>query len=121
MRIAVDDLNPFLDDRPGILEYAMRWGVAAVAVAVVVGLFFWRRSDFCIEVKSGKVAFHGKFPLAIRPACAEFLLRDLAIDGPARVYAIRQKDRWRLWFRGGIGEGEKQRIRNFIVTRLGSR
>jgi hypothetical protein len=28
------------------------------------------------------------------------------------------KTGWRVWFRGRIGEGEKQRMRNFIVTRL---
>lgn len=116
-------MNPFLSDPsgPGALAYAFRWAIAALAVAVIFGLFFWRRSDFCIEVKAGKVAFRGKFPIAFRPACSEFLLRDLVIHGPARIYAIRQKDRWRLWFRGGIGSGEQQRIRNFIVARLGSR
>jgi hypothetical protein len=119
----LNDLNSFLYDpsHSGVWAYALRWAIAAFVIAAIFGLFFWRRSDFCIEVKFGKVAFHGKFPMAFRPACSEFLLRDLVIHGPARIYAVRQKDRWRLWFRGGIGAGEQQQIRNFIVTRLGAR
>jgi hypothetical protein len=119
----VDESQPFPDNgfEPDLWGYVLRYGLAAVALAVVVRLFFWRRSDFCIEVKRDKITYDGRFPSALRPACSEFLLQDLAIRGPARIYAIRQKSGWRLWFRGHIGEGEKQRIRNFITTRLGSR
>jgi hypothetical protein len=119
----VDESQPF----PGngfeldAWGYVIRCGLSAIAIAVVVRLFFWRRSDFCIEVKGDKVAYHGRFPLAFRSECNELLLQDLAIHGPARIYAAREKSGWRLWFRGRIGDGEKQRIRNFILTRLGSR
>jgi hypothetical protein len=106
---------------PNLWDYALHLGLAVVVVAVAVRLFFWRRSDFCIVVKQGAVTYRGRIPLALRPACSEFLLNDLALQGPARVYAIKQKSGWRIWFRGRIGDGEKQRIRNFIVTRLGSR
>jgi len=119
----VDGTQPFVNDgfESDVWGYVIRYGLAAVALAVVVRLFFWRRSDFCIDVKGDKVAYHGRFPFAFRSECDELLLRDLAIHGPARIYAIREKSGWRLWFRGRIGEGEKQRIRNFILTRLGSR
>jgi len=110
--------NDFESD---VWGYVIRCGLAGVALAVVVRLFFWRRSDFCIDVKGDKVAYHGRFPLAFRSECNELLLQDLAIHGPARIYAVREKSGWRLWFRGRIGDGQKQRIRNFILTRLGSR
>ena len=115
--------QPFLDNgfEPDVWGYVIRYGLGAIALAVIVRLFLWRRSDFRIEVKGGKITYDGRIPLAIRPACSEFLLQDLGIQGPARIYAIRQKTGWRLWFSGHIGEGEKQRIRNFITTRLGSR
>ena len=62
--------------------------------------------------------YRGRVPLAFRSECNEFFLRDLGIRGPAKVYGLRERTGWRLWFRGHIGEGEKRRIRNFIVTRL---
>jgi hypothetical protein len=92
--------------------------MAIVAIGFVVSLLFWRRSDFCIETKNGKVSYRGRVPLAFRSECDEFLLRDLRISGPTRIYGSRLPGGWRVWFRGPIGEGEKQRVRNFIVTRL---
>jgi hypothetical protein len=119
----MDDTHLPLQDNfvPRLWEYALELGVVIVVLAIVVRLFFWRRSDFCIVVKKGTVEYHGRIPLAFQPACKEFLLHDLALQGPARVYAVKQKSGWRLWFRGKIGDGEKQRIRNFVLTRLGSR
>jgi hypothetical protein len=119
----LDGIDPLLPDgvHPSVWEHLIRLGLAAIAIAVVVRVFFWRKSDFCIEVKRGKVTYRGSIPFSIQPECSDFLLHDLAIQGPARVYAIRMKSGWRTWFRGRIGDGEKQRIRNFIITRLGSR
>jgi hypothetical protein len=100
-------------------EMLIRWGLGIVVLAILVRVFFGRRSDFQIGVRDGRVEYKGRFPLALRPAIEEFLLKDLAIKGPVKIYAIRTNRRWRLWFRGQLSEGEKQRIRNFVATRLG--
>jgi hypothetical protein len=116
----LSEIDPFLiyHTEPDLWGYMIRWALAILAVAVVVRVLFWRRSDFCIATKGGRVSYRGRIPLAFRAECDEFLLRDLAIRDPIRVYGCRMKTGWRVWFRGRIGEGEKQRMRNFIVTRL---
>ena len=101
-------------------ETLIRWGLAIVVVVILVRIFFWRRSDFRVSVRDGNVEYRGRFPLASRPAIEEFLLKDLAVKGPLKIYAIRRNRRWRLWFRGRVCEGDKQRIRNFVATRLGA-
>jgi hypothetical protein len=120
IRCRVAEIDPFLNypGTPDLWGSLIRWGLAILAVGIVIRLLFWRRSDFCIETKNGKVNYRGRVPVAIRAECNEFLLRDLGIEGPARIYGCRMPSGWRVWFRGRIGEGEKQRVRNFIVTRL---
>src|SRR6266699_2232177 len=63
--------QPFLNHgfEPDLWGYVIHYGLAAGALAVVVRLFFWRRSDFCINVKGDKVAYHGRFPVAFRSEC----------------------------------------------------
>ena len=112
------DLFSTYHTEPALWGYVIRWALALLTVVIFFRLFFWRRSDFCIATKGGRVSYRGRIPLAFRAECDEFLLRDLAIRDPVRVYGCRMKTGWRVWFRGRIGEGEKQRMRNFIVTRL---
>ena len=75
----------------------------------------------CVRVRGGRVEHKGRFPLTHRPELDELLLRDLALRGPVSVYGVRKQRRWQVWFRGFLCVGDKQRIRNFIVTRLGTR
>jgi hypothetical protein len=56
-------------------------------------------------------------PLAVHKAVAQFFLDDLRPRGPVTVRGKRRGGRLVLWFRGDLTPGERQRVRNFLLTR----
>jgi hypothetical protein len=92
--------------------------------AVVLGLlaaavwFLCTRPDFVIRVRHGQVRWQGKVPQAVREGLAEFLLQDLSLRGHVTICGRWRRDRVETWFRGGLTPGQRQRIRNYLQTRL---
>src|SRR5690348_14814244 len=96
--------------------------VRAAALALVGGLlylfFLQRRYDFAVRVRNRRIEYRGRFPRAQQQALAEFLLKDLSVHDSLAIMGAHQGKRLVLWFRGSLSEGEKQRIRNFLVSRI---
>ena len=90
---------------------------AAVAVLVVLLVaWLWRRSDFVIRVRGGRVECRGKVPPAHRAELADFLLHELRLTDPVTILGRRHGRRVELWFRGRLSKADQQRIRNFFVN-----
>jgi hypothetical protein len=87
----------------------------ALAVVLAVALYLSRRKDFTIHVAGGRVQHRGKFPFARRGDLEDFLLHDLAPQGPVVIAGKQIRGRLRLWFKG-VSPREQQRIRNFLLT-----
>jgi hypothetical protein len=98
-----------------VWDYLIRIAVGAVAIYVTLRLLVWRRADFTVRVRAGAIDFRGKFPLAWQAALAG-LLREMNVEGSATILGRWQGQRLRVWFRGALTEGQKQRIRNFLLT-----
>ncbi len=96
----------------------LRLGVVVVAVYVVYQVLLAQRMDFVIQLRKGRVKCKGKIPLSQHQAVEEFLLQDLSLNEPVKISGARNGQRLNLWFRGRLTEGDKQRIRNFLLTRL---
>ena len=97
-------------------EYGLRLAVVLVAAYVVYGLLLRRKADFIICVRGDRIQFKGRFPLSQRAALVQFLMGDTAIHGPCKIYGARKNKRTTIWFSGHISEGEKQRVRNFLLV-----
>jgi hypothetical protein len=91
--------------------------VSLIAFAIYYFVFH-RRADFTIHVRRGAVDYRGRVPAAHRAAIANFLLEDLGLQEPVKIQGCWNKKRLNIWFRGRLGKGEKQRIRNFFAGRL---
>jgi hypothetical protein len=90
--------------------------ITFLIAAFLVAVYMWARPDFVIRVRDGRCTFSGRLALAQQPALAEFLLQDLKIERPLRIYGRRIAGRLRLWFLGRLSPVQKQRIRNFLLT-----
>jgi hypothetical protein len=98
------------------LEYGVRLAVVLAAAYIVYGLLLRRKADFVIRVRGYRIHFKGEFPLSQRAALVQFLANDTAIHGPCKIYGASKKKRTTIWFSGHISEGEKQRVRNFLLV-----
>jgi hypothetical protein len=96
--------------------YLLRAAVGAVVIYVTLRFLIFRRADFTVRYRRGQVEFRGSFPLSQRGALAE-LLREMNLEGPAKIMGVRRKSGLRVWFSGALTAGQKQRIRNFLLTR----
>jgi hypothetical protein len=76
------------------------------------------QSDFVIRLRHGRVEYNGRFPLTHQPEVTQLLLHDLGLKESAKITGSWSGGRVRLWFRGKLSKAEKQRIRNFLATRL---
>jgi hypothetical protein len=95
-----------------------RLAVAAFAAYVIYFFVFRKRSEFAIRLRRGSVSFRGRVPVAMKPGISQFLLQDLSLTEPVSIYGAWNNRRLSIWFRGSLTDGEKQRIRNFLVGRL---
>jgi hypothetical protein len=95
-----------------------RLAVAAFAAYVIYFFVFRKRSEFAIRLRRGSVTFRGRVPVAMQPGITQFLLQDLSLMEPVSIYGAWTNRRLRIWFRGSLTDGEKQRIRNFLLGRL---
>jgi hypothetical protein len=75
------------------------------------------RTDFVIRLRNGHVTYKG-FAAAHQPAVTQFLLQDMALHGSVIIMGSRHGGKTRIWFRGRLSREEKQRIRNFLTSRL---
>jgi Protein of unknown function (DUF3634) len=96
--------------------FLMRAAVGVVVIYVTIRFLLVRRAEFTIRFSQGQAEFKGSFPIAQRAALAD-LLRDLNLAGRVKIMGARQGARLRVWFGGPLTEGQKQRIRNFLLTR----
>ena len=92
-------------------------GFVVVAVAVLF-LAFWPRSDFVIRVRKGAVDCRGKVPRSQTRGLSEFLLADLGLRDAVTIYGRWEGGRLRVWSNGRLDQGQLQRVRNFLLTRL---
>lgn len=92
--------------------------VALLGLVVLAVVLLARRTDFRIHVRRGRVRWRGKIPHSVRPGLEEFLLQDLALRGSATICGRWQGRRLETWFWGRLTPGQKQRIRNYLLTRL---
>src|SRR5947209_5818559 len=90
--------------------------LAALLVGAAALWYVLQRKDFVIRVRGGRCLCTGSIPRAIHPAVAQFLLDDLRVRGRVTVSGTRRGGRLRLWYRGRLTPGDKQRIRNFLLT-----
>src|SRR5437660_5499974 len=95
-----------------------RLAVAIFAAYVIYFFVFHKRIDFTIQVRHDGINYRGRVPLALQPAISQFLLQDLSLKEPVKIHGAWTNKRLSIWFRGRLGEGEKQRIRNFFAGRL---
>jgi hypothetical protein len=115
----------FQQEWHGFLETTESWGVGGFLIRLAIGVgvlfllyraFFGQRVDFAIVVKGGRLTYQGKLAAAIRPGLQMLLLDDLALLGPVRITGTRYRDGLFLRFRGNLTMGQKQRIRNFLLS-----
>jgi hypothetical protein len=91
--------------------------VALVAAIVIIGL--QKKADFRITVRRGKVSYRGRFPADRMGVISDFLLHDLAPSAPIHVIGNWTRGRvLRVSVKGKIGDGDAQRIRNFLKMAL---
>lgn len=118
--------KPGTVDRPSrmALEFAEMYDdantwptLAALLVAGLALAYVLWRPDFVIRVRDGQCRCTGNLPLVVRKAVAQFLLDDLRPTGRVTICGQRRHRRLKLWYWGKLSRGEKQRIRNFLLTR----
>src|SRR5262249_55595815 len=99
-------------------EVLIRCAIGAAIAFIIYKIIVYKQTDFEIRLRNGSVAFRGRFPAGHQAALTQLLLDDLALDGPVTIRGAWNGRRLRLWFRGGISDGQKQRIRNFLSLTL---
>jgi hypothetical protein len=109
-----------MDDANAWTEMGARVIVVLIAALCLYLLLFYRHADFVIAVKDGQVHCSRGVPIVLRHQLTVYLLNDLELNGPMKIMGARQKGRGRLclWFRGQITPGDRQRVRNFLASRI---
>jgi hypothetical protein len=93
------------------------WGtIIFLAIAGLVLAYVLWRPDFVIRLRRGECRCKGKLPLVVQKSMAQFLLDDLRPQGAITIFGKRRNGRLRVWFWGKLTAGQKQRIRNFLLT-----
>jgi hypothetical protein len=87
-----------------------------VAVALVF-VYIWLRADFVIRYRNGRCRYSGNLPLVVQKALTQFILDDLQPGGSFTIRGNQRGRRLQLRFWGNLTPGEKQRFRNFLLTR----
>jgi hypothetical protein len=92
------------------------------AIVVVLGILWFvlvPRCDFIVHVgRRGRVRYRGKFPLAHQSEFSSFLTDEMALNRRFTIVGQLNGRRWRFAFFGFLSAAEKQRMRNFLATRL---
>jgi hypothetical protein len=101
-----------------LTQSAVPLAVALSLVAVLALALFYQRSDFVIRVRRGSVECRGRVPLSQTRGLSEFLLEDLAVRDRVTIRGRWQNGRLRVSVHGALTEGQRQRVRNFLLTRL---
>jgi hypothetical protein len=96
-------------------DLLIRLCVVLFAAYVAYQLLLSKRADFVIRLRKGCVDYQGKFPLSQQSAFSQLLLHDLGLKDSVKIIGCREGRRTQLWFRGKLGDAEKQRIRNFLA------
>jgi hypothetical protein len=89
----------------------------ALLVVGVVFYYVWLRADFVVRVRDGRCRYAGKLPLVMQKALTQFLLDEIQPRRPLTIRGNYHAGRLRLRFWGDVTAGEKQRIRNFLLSR----
>jgi len=95
------------------------WPTPTTVAMVVAGLamaYVWLRPDFIIRVRDGHCRCRGKLAVVVQRAFAQFMLDDLRPSGFVLITGKYRQRRLRLFFWGKLSPGQKQRIRNFLLT-----
>ena len=62
--------------------------VAVVLLAVLIIVWCWRRGDFEIRYRGGRVELRGKVPQPHAGAVADFLQHDMQLSGPVTITGL---------------------------------
>jgi hypothetical protein len=95
------------------------WPTPTTVALLVAGLalaYAWLRPDFIVRVRDGHCRCKGKLAVVVQRALAQFMLDDLRPPGTLIIAGKYQQRRLRLFFWGKVTPGQKQRIRNFLLT-----
>ena len=91
-----------------------------ILLAVTVGIAYlaMRPADCVIKCRRGRVAVKGKITRPQRLAIEEYLTRHFADAARLRidVHFPKQGQRPRIQIRGDVAEGDRQMIRNFLLS-----
>jgi hypothetical protein len=101
-----------------VSDLMLRAAILALCGGLLYVFFLHRRYDFAIRVRNRRVEYEGQIPRAHQQALAEFLLKDLSVPDSLAIMGAHHGNRLVLWFRGRLSEGQRQRIRNFLVNRV---
>ena len=99
------------------------WGVvAAGSLFGLIGLTIYTLLrggyNIRIEVRGRDVSVHGPVPAALKQDLAHFFANDFPAKEKLTVHARRRPDRgYDLRFSGPVTAGERQQVRNFLMTR----
>jgi hypothetical protein len=116
-----------IEDLPGLeLELASimegvdyPWStIVALVVAGLAFLYVTWRPEFSIRVHGGRCRYKGKLPIIVQKGLTQFLLDEVRPAGFIIICGRHRKGRLQLWYFGRLTPGEKQRIRNYLLTRL---
>lgn len=99
-------------------DLMLRAAILVLCGGLLYVFFLHRRYDFAIRVRNRRIEYEGHFPRAQQQALAEFLLKDLSVPDSLAIMGAHHGNRLVLWFRGRLSEGQRQRIRNFLVNRV---
>jgi hypothetical protein len=107
-------------DRPTGFTTDYRMLILVLAVAVGIAVFaFYRRPEFTIQVRAAAVTIKGGVPEFRKSQIVHFFHHEL---GPAPHCTVRgyrdSQHQLRLKISGPLDEGERQRIRNFLMVIL---
>ena len=105
----------------GTRHLGLAWAVVfLVAITAFVWWAFTAGYDFRIKIRGRDVDIAGKrITVALRNELLHFFANDFPPKPRLTIYGSRRRDRtYRLRFVGGVTDGEKQQVRNFLMARV---
>lgn len=104
-------------DTPVGQFFEIVFGLAAIGLVIALGRHFLvGPSNLRIVIKSGQVDVSGRALTGRRSQVSDFVKNNLPEVHHARVEGYWDGRRLRLHFKGDLSPGDRQRVRNFLLT-----
>ena len=106
----------------GVSGLAFAW-VAVLFVLLLLALWAWSKGagyDFTVKVRGREVSVTGRrASVALRSSLVQFFTNDFAPKRRLTVHGRRRRNgTYDLRVRGPVTAGEKQQVRNFLMSRV---